>query len=93
MLCGSDGFPYNFEIYCGSHMINTMLEPVVNTNCHVVFFDNFFTSHKLLIDLTERNFRACGTVRENRIGLCQIRKSRKKIEAVLIFDLTEMFCV
>ncbi|KAJ4449230.1 hypothetical protein ANN_00627 [Periplaneta americana] len=31
-----------------------------------VFFDNFFTSHSLLEDLTKRNFRACGTVRENR---------------------------
>jgi hypothetical protein len=89
MLCSANGFPYNFEIYCGkdenrknplgSHVINTMLEPVVNTNCHVVFFDNFFTSHKLLTDLTEKNIRACGTVRENRTGHCPL-VSNKEIQ-------------
>lgn len=56
-----------------------MLEPVVNTNCHVVFFDNFFTSHKLLTDLTEKNIRACGTVRENRTGHCPL-VSNKEIQ-------------
>ena len=79
MLCGSNGFPYNFEIYCGkdetrkiplrSHVINTMIEPVVNTNCHILFFDNFFTSHKILTDLTERNIRACGSERESNRSL------------------------
>ena len=51
MLCSSDGFPYNFDIYCGkesrregplgSHVVNTLLAPVSNKNQHIVFFDNF----------------------------------------------------
>ena len=58
MLCSSDGFPYNFDIYCGkesrregplgSHVVNTLLAPVSNKNQHIVFFDNFFTSYDLL---------------------------------------------
>lgn len=75
MLCSSDGFPYNFDIYCGkdgkrttplgSHVVNTMLSPVSNKAQHVVFFDNFFTSHTLLTNLAAEGIRACGTVREN----------------------------
>ena len=54
MLCSADGFPYNFEIYCGKdplrtgpHIVDTMLQPMQNNKQHVVFFDNFFTSHQL----------------------------------------------
>ncbi|CAB4059663.1 unnamed protein product [Lepeophtheirus salmonis] len=42
--------------------------PVSNKNQHVVFFDNFFTSHQILTTLAEENTRTCGTVRDNRIG-------------------------
>ena len=82
MLCSANGFPYNFDIYCGkdpsrttplgSHVITKMLEPLKNNAQHVVFFDNFFTSHKLLTDLAQRNIRACGTIRENRTGNCPL---------------------
>ena len=82
MLCSSDGFPYNFDIYCGkesrregplgSHVVNTLLAPVSNKNQHIVFFDNFFTSYDLLKKLAADNIRACGTVRENRIGRCPL---------------------
>ena len=75
MLCGSNGFPYKFEIYCGkdetrntplgSHVINTMLEPVENDNFHVVFFDNFFTSHKILTDPRRFDLRRRLAVRKS----------------------------
>ena len=52
MLCGSTGFPYNFELYCGkdpqrteplgSSVVNKMLAPIEEAEKHVVFFDNFF---------------------------------------------------
>ena len=37
---------------------------------HVLQFDNFFTSHSLLVDLAGRNLRAIGIVRSNRTGSC-----------------------
>ena len=35
---------------------------------HHFFFDNFFTSHKLLFDLASEKVKATGTVRENQTG-------------------------
>ena len=89
MLCGADGYPYNFSIYCGkegesktplgTRVVNEMLKPVGNSDQYVVFFDNFFTSHALLTELAEKGFRACGTVRENRTGRCPL-PSKKEVE-------------
>lgn len=82
MLCGSTGFPDNFEIYCGkrndrkgplgSYIVNKMLSPVTNQNSHVVFFDNFFTNYQLVSDLSKQGIRACGIIRENRSGHCPL---------------------
>ena len=82
MLCSARGCPYNFEIYCGkddtrktplgTHVVNTMLEPISHVDSHVVFFDNFFTSHNLLSELAEKNIHACGTIREGRTGRCPL---------------------
>ena len=68
MLCSSDGYLYNFEIYCGkdesrtnplgTHVVEKMLSPVTNPSQHVVFFDNFYTSHTLLTNLAGENVRA-----------------------------------
>ena len=70
MRCSSDGYPYNFEIYCGkdesrtnslgTHVVKKMLSPVTNQSQHVVFVDNFFTSHTLLTNFAGENVRACG---------------------------------
>ena len=89
MLCGNTGFPYNFSIYCGkdaertgplgAHVVNKMLSPVKDVSNHVVFFDNFFTSHQLISDLKGKGIRACGTVRDNRTGKCPLL-SKKEIQ-------------
>ena len=86
MLCGSKGFPNSFEICCGKQndrktplgqfVVNIMLSPITNKNCHVVFFDNSFTSYQLMSDLANKGIRACGTVRENRTGYCRLRTSK-----------------
>ena len=74
--------PYNFEIYCGKvdarktplgpHVVKTMLKPITHIDSHVVFFNNFLTSHKLLEEVAERNIRACGAIREGRTGCCPL---------------------
>lgn len=93
MLCGTDGYPYNMEIYCGKSLIHNkeplgtrvvknMLSVVQKPSQHVIFFDNFFSSHALFHYLSEMNIRACGTVRENRTNKCPLihSKSLKKHE-------------
>lgn len=82
IMCSADGYPYNFSVYCGkeerrklplgSQVVMDLLQPVVNKENHVVFFDNFFTSHTLLVELTKQGFRACGTIRDNRTGGCPL---------------------
>ena len=86
MMCSSNGYSYNFEIYCGkdptriiplgSHVVNTMLQPMTTNVNHIVFFDNFFTSHRLLVELAGRNIRACGNVRDNRTSKCPLMTSK-----------------
>ncbi|XP_046991384.1 piggyBac transposable element-derived protein 2-like [Schistocerca americana] len=45
-----------------------MLDCIEKPEIHCVYFDNFFTSRDLLIHLRNLDFRATGTVRENRVG-------------------------
>ena len=81
MMCTSNGYPY-FEIYCGkdptriiplgSHVVNTMLQPMTTNENHVVFFDNFFSSHRLLVELAGRNIRARG----NRTSKCPLMTNK-----------------
>jgi hypothetical protein len=82
VLCGADGFPYCMKIYVGkengasadplgTRVIEHMVDVVRAHSSylyHTFFFDNFFTSVKLLETLTDRGIRATGTVRDNRIG-------------------------
>ena len=56
-----------------------MLTAVTEVDNHVVFFDNYFTSYQLMRELSGRNIRACGTVRENRTNHCPL-KPKKVIE-------------
>ena len=91
ILCNSDGYTYNFKIYCGkdesrtnalgTHVVEKMLSPVTNPSQHVVFFDNFFTSHTLLSNLAGENVRAYGTIRDNRTNhyaLISIKDCKKQ---------------
>ena len=82
-LCGSGGYPYHLQVYKGKEATSSRNEPlgtrVVNHMVEVVqensdvakhhfFFDNFFTSHKLLSDLASEKVKATATVRKNRRG-------------------------
>lgn len=79
MLCSNSGYPYAMRIYSGSsseiensplgsRVVWELLSTIQNPEKHGVFFDNFFTSHKLLTDLSEKGFKATGTIREFRTG-------------------------
>ena len=75
-LCSSSGYTYKFSVYQGAS--STPREHPLG--CHVVldllrdapvgiavYFDNFFTSISLMKELTNKQFRATGTIRLNRV--------------------------
>lgn len=76
----SNGYVLNFDIYLGSEegrrrihglgydVVMNMVKPYLNKQHHV-FFDNFFSSPRLLEHLEMQNTFACSTVRCNRKGL------------------------
>lgn len=85
-LCGVSGYCYNFSLYTGkdaenshgagdglgSRVVKKLLEVCKDPTAHVVYFDNFFSSMQLFIDLRSQGFRATGTVRDNRTKKCPI---------------------
>ena len=86
-LCSADGYlfqflPYagrdeNFDGYLGlgGTVVMQLLQVVPNPQDHAVYFDNFFTSHKLMIKLRQCSFHATGTVREPRLISSQLESS------------------
>ena len=78
---------YKFETYTGAcktkdsrmplgpQLVSDLLSIVEDPACHCVYFDRFFTSYSLLRDLHEKNFKALGTIRENRNMKCPLRPS------------------
>lgn len=95
MICSSSGYCYQFDTYCGakggqkthkmplgSRVVLELLEVVSTPSDHVVFFDNYFSSHFLLKQLRDMGYRASGTVRDNRIKKCPLpsKSEGRKIE-------------
>ena len=76
-----EGMLYNFEIYCGrsanaslpSHLevrgnlVVTLCQNLPHQQRYKVFFDNYFTSIPLLVELRESGILALGTIRQNRM--------------------------
>ena len=85
----SNGYVLNFDVYLGKEegqrrihglgydVVFKMVTPFMNKHHHV-FFDNFFSSVKLLRHLEAQNTYACATVRTNRKELppCAQQKLR-----------------
>lgn len=78
-LASSNGYLYAFIPYAGASAANdglglgervvlNLLEVVERPSEHLVFFDNFFSSYKLMCKLVDQGFKATGTVRANRVG-------------------------
>ena len=83
VLTSLTGLPYHVEtcegkspntegIPLGEHVVETALKICNNPVNYSVFFENFFSSYKLLVVLDVKGFRATGTMRNNRVKKCQL---------------------
>ena len=94
-VCGSDGYPYHIIPYqgkeeaanstpLGTRVVNNLMQVICNNSDvtqHELFFDNFFSSYKLMTSLASQSIRAVGTVRENRINhATQNMKTNKELK-------------
>ena len=85
VLASCTGLPYHVEIYegripgekydepLGTRVVKKALERCNQPELHSVFFDNFFSSYQLFIDLDQMGFRTTGTIRNDRIKNCPIK--------------------
>jgi len=88
-LCSSSGYMYAFDIYVGKTEQDTKTElgaggdvvmnlikkaGVKEHEGYKLYFDNYFTSIKLLNKLSSLGICATGTVRENRLSNCPLPK-------------------
>jgi DNA excision repair protein ERCC-6 len=86
VLAADDGFPYKLEIYTGRQngaqikmplgfsVVTRLIQPVQELSrlsLHTLHFDNFFTSHDLLVKLKKHGLKASGTIRKNRTNGCE----------------------
>lgn len=88
VAASSSGYCYVFDFYCGkstdassdplgSRTVKTLLMKLeTNPLNHQVFFDNFFSSYNLLVDLKAEGYRATGTIRENRTKKCPLKSCK-----------------
>ena len=63
----------------GHNVVMDLAQHIANKNFHL-YFDNYFTSPKLLTDLKSIGTYACGTVRAGRKGLPPSFKEKKKVD-------------
>lgn len=98
-LCSSHGYLFKCIPYCGKtahfdpdlglggSVVMQLLEIVETPSAHTVHFDNFFTSHALLVSLKSYGFFATGTIRENRLsGGCFIDNKELKEQGRGAYD-------
>ncbi|KRZ83761.1 PiggyBac transposable element-derived protein 3 [Trichinella sp. T8] len=73
MMTSSSGYPYAMQIYAGKEsdkknkplglrVVKHMVSYLNEHNKYHVYFDNFFTSHHLIKELTQRGIKAMGTI-------------------------------
>ena len=64
------------EVDLGAKVVKTLTDHLQG-KFHHIFFDNFFTSLKLLEDLGDNGLYGCGTVRKHHIGFPPTLKTIK----------------
>lgn len=87
----ANGYTYDFDVYTGRSpddqppsehglgydVVMKLVEPLVNQGYHL-YFDNFYSSPKLLKDLFGLGIPSCGTAAENRRGFPDCMKKGKE---------------
>ena len=84
---GATGFCYDFEIYVGKGTVASesgigisgdvvlrLTEGLPEGENYKVFMDNWFTSYQLIVELKKKGLLSVGTVRQNRIPGCVLKK-------------------
>ena len=69
----------NEDFLLGEKVVLNLCKPYYNLN-HCIYFDNFFSSPRLMETLLENGCYACGTVRLNRKGLPEEVRDSKKLK-------------
>lgn len=67
------GIICNVEKGLGAKVVKGLCEALYHTNRHV-YFDNFFSSVNLSLDLLRKGLYSCGTLRSNRKGFPVVLK-------------------
>lgn len=86
MLCEKSGYVYKFSVYTGKvgdSVQKNLGESVVLNLCteiegsyHHLYFDNYFSTYSLLVELKIKKILACGTVQANRKHLPSLKEDR-----------------
>jgi len=86
-----NGYTCDFDVYVGKRaadevqsvnglgydVVMKLIQPLVNQGYHI-YFDNFYTSPKLVLDLFNLLLPSCGTSAENRRGFPESMKKGKE---------------
>lgn len=87
-LCSSSGYLYYTTPYAGAaekydkklglgaDTIMKMVDLIEYPQRHRLFFDNFFSSHRLLCLLKSKQLRATGTIRSNRVAGAPLKSGK-----------------
>lgn len=67
-----------YTLGLGGKVVLDLLSVIDDNGAHMhkIYFDNFFSSYKLLSVLTEKEFLATGTIRENRTLACPLETNK-----------------
>ena len=110
-IAGSSGIIYDFLVYIGRGTVNNnrglgigcevvlkLAECLPKDKNYKLFFDNWFTSLPLLVELKKKGILGTGTIRQNRMLKCPLpdNKQMKKKERgsyVAYYDIANDLCV
>lgn len=93
VLSGVSGFSYDLEVYtgkidntpradevdlgCSSNVVIRLARSIPRNVGHQLYFDNFFNSPKLQVQLAKQGILCLGTVRPNRVPNCTLPSEKE----------------